>query len=114
MALSGADVERHTFLELHGMHSRELLERVPAADAMYSLGCANPGAVTLHNSPRFMHRLMRTDGIAIDLGAVDIEACRMLDIDRLRTQYGRCRYQLKFGMPSKKRFGHRLILLRQQ
>ena len=80
--VSGADMEQHEFLELHGLHSRELLERVPAAAAMYSLGCANPGAVTLHNSPRFMHRLMRTDGIPIDLGAVDILRSRERGVPR--------------------------------
>jgi hypothetical protein len=70
--IGGAVQEEHEFLELHGLHSRELLQRVPAAAAMYSLGAANPGAITLHNHPRFMHRLMRTDGIPIDLGTIDI------------------------------------------
>jgi hypothetical protein len=80
--VAGVNRERREFPEIHGVHSRELLERVPAADAMYSLGCANPGAVTLHNSPRFMHRLMRTDGIAIDLGAVDILRSRERGVPR--------------------------------
>ncbi len=80
--IGGAVQEEHEFLELHGLHSRELLERVPAAAAMYSLGAANPGAITLHNHPRFMHRLMRTDGIPIDLGTIDILRSRERGVPR--------------------------------
>jgi hypothetical protein len=89
--VSGAVQEHLEFLEIHGMHSRELLERVPAAAAMYSLGCANPGAITLHNHPRFMHRLMRTDGIPIDLGTVDILRTRERGVPR----YNEFRRQLR-------------------
>jgi hypothetical protein len=80
--VSGAVQEEHEFLEIQGLHSRELLERVPVAAAMYSLGAANPGAITLHNHPRFMHRLMRTDGIPIDLATVDILRSRERGVPR--------------------------------
>lgn len=75
-SLTGRERERQEFLGIHGMSSHELLGRMPVAEALYSFGVANPGAVTLHNSPRFMHRLERTDGIAIDLAAVDVLRCR--------------------------------------
>jgi hypothetical protein len=71
-AMSGQERERLEFLQLHGPHSREVLERVGVAEAFYSLGQAHPGAVTLHNNPRFMHRFERTDGIPLDLAAVDV------------------------------------------
>jgi hypothetical protein len=80
--VAGAEKEQLEFMQIHGLHSRETLERVPAADAMYSLGSAYPGAVTLHNHPRFMQRLMRTDGIAIDLATVDILRSRERGVPR--------------------------------
>jgi hypothetical protein len=91
MDVAGEVLERLEFLQIHGLHSRELLERVPVADAMFSLGRANPGAVTLHNSPRFMRRLMRTDGIPIDLAAVDVLRSRERGVPR----YNEFRRQLR-------------------
>jgi hypothetical protein len=89
--LSGSERERLEFMQIHGVHSRETLERVPVADAMYSFGSAYPGAVTLHNHPRFMQRLMRTDGIAIDLATVDILRSRERGVPR----YNEFRRQLR-------------------
>jgi Animal haem peroxidase len=56
--------------------------RTGASDAFYSFGVANPGAVRLHNSPRFMHRLQRTDGRYIDLSAIDILRSRERGVPR--------------------------------
>jgi hypothetical protein len=64
------------------MHSRELLERIPVADALYSLGVAHPGAVTLHNTPHFMRRFGRTDGEVLDLAAVDVLRTRERGVPR--------------------------------
>jgi hypothetical protein len=89
--VTGAEKERLEFMQIHSVHSRELLERTPVADAMYSLGSAYPGAVTLHNHPRFMQHLMRTDGIAIDLAAVDILRSRERGVPR----YNEFRRQLR-------------------
>jgi hypothetical protein len=69
-------------MALHGLGSRAVLERVGASDAFFSLGVANPGAVTLHNSPRFMHRLERTDGIFIDVTAADVLRSRERGVPR--------------------------------
>jgi len=81
-AATGADREQLSFLDLHGSRSRSVLERISATDALYSLGTAHPGAVRLHNSPRFMHRLQRTDGISIDLSAIDILRSRERGVPR--------------------------------
>jgi hypothetical protein len=75
-------LEQLEFMSLHGMGSREVLQRVGAVNALYSLGVANPGSVTLHNSPRFMHRLQRTDGLYIDVAAVDILRSRERGVPR--------------------------------
>jgi Animal haem peroxidase len=41
-------------------------------DLFYSFGISNPGAVTLHNYPRFLRDHTTPDGHHLDLGAVDI------------------------------------------
>jgi hypothetical protein len=79
---TGIPLEQLEFMSLHGLGSRDVLQRVGAANALYSLGVANPGAVTLHNSPRFMHRLQRTDGVYIDVAALDILRSRERGVPR--------------------------------
>ena len=44
--------------------------RAPMADLFYSFGRSNPGAITLHNYPRFLQHFDRPSGELIDL-AVD-------------------------------------------
>jgi hypothetical protein len=75
-------VERREFLDVAGLRSRELLTRVGAGDLFYSLGTAHPGAVTLHNHPRFLQRFRRDDGMEIDLAAVDILRSRERGVPR--------------------------------
>ena len=79
---SGSVREQLEFMDLHGLNSRPVLERTGADNAFYSFGVANPGAVRLHNSPRFMHRLQRTDGMYIDLSAIDILRSRERGVPR--------------------------------
>jgi hypothetical protein len=75
-------VERRVFLDLAGLRSRDVVARHGIADLLYSLGTAHPGAVTLHNHPRFMQRLRRDDGIEIDLAAVDVLRSRERGVPR--------------------------------
>jgi hypothetical protein len=43
------------------------------ADLFYSLGIANPGAITLHNYPNGLQRLRRqVDDVLLDVAAVDV------------------------------------------
>ena len=79
---TGLPLERLEFVSLHGLGSRDVIQRVGAANAFYSLGLANPGAVTLHNSPRFMHRLRRTDGVFVDVTALDVLRSRERGVPR--------------------------------
>lgn len=81
-AVTGRELEDLEFLSLHGRGSRETIGRLGAANCLYSLGIAHPGAVTLHNSPRFMHRMERTDGQFIDLAAVDVLRSRERGVPR--------------------------------
>jgi hypothetical protein len=61
-----------TFPEVGALHTRRRLEELSVANAIYSLGIANPGAITLHNYPRFLQRFDRPDGTLMDLAATDI------------------------------------------
>jgi hypothetical protein len=64
---------RHcTFPELAFGHARGLMEEASMGDLFYSFGTMNPGAITLHNFPRFLQRLERPNGSLVDLAATDI------------------------------------------
>ena len=51
-------------------------------DAFYSLGTEHPGAITLHNYPRFLQELHRPDGTVVDLAATDILRVRERGVPR--------------------------------
>jgi hypothetical protein len=80
--LGGGPSTHVEFMDLHLLKSRPAIERVGVANMLFSLGVANPGALTLHNSPRFMHRIERTDGVFIDLLALDILRSRERGVPR--------------------------------
>ena len=67
-----------------------LASGVKAADLFYSFGVQHPGAVCLHNYPRWMQDLTLPDGVRLDLGAVDI----MRDRERGVPRYNEFRRQL--------------------
>ena len=77
-----AIVAEHEFPELNALHARTRLGEVTLPNALYSLGVANPGAVTLHNYPRFLQHLDRPDGDVMDLAAVDILRSRERGVPR--------------------------------
>lgn len=78
----GKALAEREFLDIHGPGSRRLLEEIPIQDALFSFGTANPGSVSLRNHPRFMHEFRRTDGVAVDLGAVDVLRSRERGVPR--------------------------------
>ncbi|WP_437655583.1 peroxidase family protein [Sorangium sp. So ce1182] len=51
---------------------RSLLEALSFEDLFYSFGRMHPGALRLHNFPRFLQNLDAGDGTTIDLATVDI------------------------------------------
>ena len=67
-----AELATKTLPEVFGRESRPLLEQVTMANAFYSFGIAFPGAIELHNYPKFLQTLERETGPTIDLAAVDI------------------------------------------
>jgi hypothetical protein len=71
-----------TFPDLGALHVRERLEEIGVANALYSFGIAHPGAISLHNYPRFLQRLERPDGTRLDLAATDIMRIRERGVPR--------------------------------
>jgi hypothetical protein len=71
-----------TFPEIADRRAREALTTLPMVDALYSFGTMNPGAITLHNFPRFLRQRDEPDGTLIDLGAIDILRVRERGVPR--------------------------------
>lgn len=83
-----------TFGDIHGgANSRGVLKSVGVAESLYSLGVAHPGAVTLHNSPKFMRSFTRTDENTLDMVATDILRSRERGVPR----YNEFRRQLRLN-----------------
>ena len=73
-----------TFPEVADRRAREVLMKVPMADALYSFGTMHPGAITLHNFPHFLRQREEPDGTLIDLGAIDILRVRQRGVPRYK------------------------------
>ena len=82
-SVSGDELlQERDFREVAGPHVPGLLEQVPIKDLLYSFGVAHPGAITLHNYPRFLQEYERPDGVLMDLAATDILRSRELGVPR--------------------------------
>jgi hypothetical protein len=71
-----------TFPELNALHARDRLGEIAMPNALYSLGIAHPGAIKLHNYPRFLQHFERPDGTLMDLAATDILRIRERGVPR--------------------------------
>ena len=80
-----------------------LASGVRSADLFYSFGIQHPGAVSLHNYPRWMQDLTLPDGLRLDLGAVDI----IRDRERGVPRYNEFRRQLHLTPAEDVRRPHR-------
>lgn len=61
-----------TLPEVADSHAREVANQVSMTDLFYSFGTSNPGAITLHNYPRYLQRRVEPDGSIIDLATTEI------------------------------------------
>jgi len=68
----GKMIAERTLPEVANRHAREVMKQVPLADLFYSFGVAHPGAITLHNYPRFLQNLSLDGDVKMDLASVDI------------------------------------------
>ena len=75
-------LEEREFPELGALQARQRLEEIGVDNALYSFGIAHPGAISLHNYPRFLQHLERPDGSRLDLAATDILRTRERGVPR--------------------------------
>ena len=75
-------LQERTFRELGALDTRARLDEVGFVNSFYSLGIAHPGAITLHNYPRFLQEFKRPDGTVVDLAAIDVLRVRERGVPR--------------------------------
>ncbi|HEX3327306.1 MAG TPA: peroxidase family protein [Actinomycetota bacterium] len=76
------DLATYTLPDLGALKVRERLAEMEMSDLFYSFGTMNPGAITLHNYPKFLQHFDRPDGSLIDLAATDILRTRERGVPR--------------------------------
>jgi Animal haem peroxidase len=79
----GKELARHTLREIGARETRKRLHELGVANSLYSLGSANPGALKLHNYPKFLQTFERggTEPV-LDLAAIDILRVRERGVPR--------------------------------
>jgi len=75
-------VQERTFPEIGALGTRPRLEELGMANCLYSFGRAHPGAITLHNYPRFLQEFRKPDGTVVDLAATDVLRIRERGVPR--------------------------------
>ena len=77
-----AVLQERTLPEIGALHVRERFDEVSMADLLYSFGTLHPGAITLHNFPRFLQHFDRADGSLVDLASIDVLRVRERGVPR--------------------------------
>jgi Animal haem peroxidase len=75
-------LQERGFPELGALDTRPRLEEMGVPSVVYSLGISHPGAITLHNFPRFLQHFERPDGTIMDLAATDLMRIRERGVPR--------------------------------
>jgi hypothetical protein len=75
-------IGEYTLPDVGVLHVRDRLTEMSMADALYSFGTSHPGAITLHNFPRFLQTFNRADGTTVDLAATDVLRVRERGVPR--------------------------------
>jgi hypothetical protein len=80
--MDNSPIQRCDFRQISGPGARQVMEDVSMTDLIYSFGTLHPGALRLHNFPKFLQEFQRPDGHFQDLAATDILRCRELGVPR--------------------------------
>jgi hypothetical protein len=75
-------LQERTLPEIGVQHVRERLTEMSMSDVLYSFGTMHPGAITLHNFPRFLQHFDRADGSLVDLASIDVLRVRERGVPR--------------------------------
>ncbi|GAC1363113.1 MAG: peroxidase [Actinomycetota bacterium] len=82
-AASDALLGTKNLREVSGAGAQEVTAEVAMGDLFYSFGTAHPGAIVLHNFPKFLQEFKRPDNdILMDIAATDILRSRELGVPR--------------------------------
>lgn len=68
----GKELDQLNLFDVQGRRASEVLRRHSTVDLLYSFGRSHPGALRLHNYPRFLQNLERENGDRFDLATIDI------------------------------------------
>jgi hypothetical protein len=79
---TGGVLKELTFPDIGALQTRPRLEEFGVDNSLYSFGVSHPGAITLHNYPRFLQHFDRPDGTLIDLAATDLMRVRERGVPR--------------------------------
>ncbi len=74
-------LHQYTLPDMEVLKVRERLTETSIADVLYSFGVSHPGAITLHNYPRYLQNFQRLDGL-IDLATIDVIRVRERGVPR--------------------------------
>jgi Animal haem peroxidase len=75
-------LQERTLPEVGVLHVRDRLTEMSMSDVFYSFGTSHPGAITLHNYPRYLQHFDRADGELIDLASIDVLRVRERGVPR--------------------------------
>jgi Animal haem peroxidase len=75
-------LQERSLPEVGVLHVRDRFMEMSMADVLYSFGVSHPGAITLHNYPRFLQHFDRADGTLIDLASIDVLRVRERGVPR--------------------------------
>jgi heme peroxidase len=81
-AADDSPIEQLQFDQITDRGGNQLLSSVPVEDLLYSFGTLFPGALQLHNYPRFLQNFRRPDGKIVDLASIDVMRMRELGVPR--------------------------------
>ncbi len=80
---TGKVLKELQFIEVTNRNAATVIDdKVDVTDVLYSFGTSHPGAVCLHNYPRFLQDLNTQKGAHVDLAAVDIMRDRERGVPR--------------------------------
>ncbi|MCA1647775.1 MAG: heme peroxidase [Chloroflexi bacterium] len=75
-------IAQHSLDEVTDKKGNDLLQGTPVGDLMYSFGTLFPGALQLHNYPKYLQQFTRPDGKIVDLAAIDVMRMREFGVPR--------------------------------
>ncbi len=79
---SGRPTATCAFGDIQGDKAEPILKQHRLHNVIYSFGVAHPGAITLHNYPTALQKLVRPNGEIIDLSVVDVVRDRRRGVPR--------------------------------